>query len=78
MLVCFAYYLEDRFHAVSIRSVPSNPSKLLFGIPQGSIFGPILFTLYTAPIGDIILAHALDVMLCADDTQLYLIEYHQV
>ena len=55
-----------------IDGVLSDPTDLDCGVPQGSILGPILFTLYASPLEDIILRHALDLMLFADDTQLYL------
>ena len=42
------------------------------GIPQGSIMGPLLFTLYSASIYDIVKAHGLRSMIYADDIQIYL------
>ena len=51
----------------------SEPSRLECGVPQGSGLGPILFTLYASPLEDIILEHELDLMLFADDSQLYLV-----
>ena len=41
-------------------------------MPQGSLLGPILYTLYTAPLGDIIRKHGLLFHLYAVDCQIYL------
>ena len=46
----FKSYLPNRFQFVSISSSNSKLSKLDYGVPQGSVLGPILFVLYTQPL----------------------------
>ena len=45
-------------------------SQLCFGVPQGSVLGPVLFSKCVAPIEDIVLSHGLYPMFCTDDGQI--------
>ena len=65
-------YSYDRTQLVKIPGGASNSTKIVFGVPQGSALGPLLFTIYTAPIGSIIRLLHLNCHLYADDTQLYI------
>ena len=64
-------YLLNRTQSVRIGSHISSSSPLTTGIPQGSVLGPLLFTLYTTPLSHIISNTGLSFHFYADDTQLY-------
>ena len=52
--------------------VTSKVVTLTFGVPQFSVLGPILFTLYQTPLGSICMKHGVTYHLYADNQQMYL------
>ena len=72
---CFAWFesfLSNRSQIIQMHGTLSAERAVLFGVPQGSVLGPLMFICYTAPFGDIARRHGINVHLHADDTQLYI------
>ena len=67
----FRLHLQCRQQTVNIDGTVSNKASFAYGVPQGSVLGPIFFTLYTSPLGNVARQHGLQVHFYADDTQLY-------
>ena len=68
----FTSYLQDRHQSVVLSGHASDSTKLKYGVPQGSVLGPKLYTMYTKPLGTLIRMHGLEYHMYADDTQLYI------
>ena len=69
----FKSYLSGRTRSVKVGSTISLPAAILYGVPQGSIFGLILFSRYTNSISSIIHSQiSINYHFYADDTQLYI------
>ena len=73
MLSWFSSYFQNRSQFISVNDNISKPHTPLEGVPQGSVIGPLSFTMYTAPLEDVIDLHDLGKMIYADDTQVYII-----
>ena len=50
-------YLENRKQCVAIGKSRSEPTTLQYGVPQGSVLGPVLFTVYTGTLAFLLEAH---------------------
>ena len=66
----FCDYLSNRTQSVKFSNLLSKPLQIQYGVPQGSVLGPILFLLYVNDITQIF--SNLKTILFADDSTLYI------
>ena len=64
-------YLSNRSSVVSRNNSHSPPSSFLFGVPQASVLGPLLFILHTSELPRIISSFSLQSQLHADDSYIF-------
>lgn len=67
----FRSYLTGRNQQVIINGVVSNRLPVTHGVPQGSILGPLLFSIFTSDLPSILTPECC-IHMYADDTQLYM------
>ena len=65
-------YLSHHKQFVSVGNNTSNEESINCGVAQGSVLEPLLFSLYTSEIEDLFIAHSMDSMIYADDTEFYI------
>ncbi len=70
-LSCLRSYLSGRRQSVRINDVTSEPTPLVYGVPQGSVLGPVFFILYTTPLFGVMNDYGVSFHFFADDTQAY-------
>ena len=73
VLKWFESYLHNRKQFLMIGGVKSDVKDLQFGVPQGSVHGPILFSLYISLWAIFVRHHGLEFHLYTDNTQLTLL-----
>ena len=64
-------YLSNRTQSVRIGGQFSFSTDCTSGVPQGSVLGPLLFSVYTSPTADIAKMFDVSQSQYADDTQLF-------
>jgi len=70
LLRWFTSYLSDRRQQVVVDGSTSASSLVRSGVPQGSILGPLLFSIYIDPITSLSLSSTSKILLYADDMQM--------
>ena len=67
----FMSYLTNRAQSLSVGDINSSSLPLKYSVPQGSVLGPIHFTIYSHSVSGKIREHNISYQKFADDTQLH-------
>ena len=67
----FSSYLSCRSQQLLVRHSLSVETRLVCGVPQESVLGPLLFCLYTRQSAELIQQFCIDYHFFADDSELY-------
>ncbi len=70
LLHWFADYLKDRVQRVILKGQYSKWLKIVAGVPQGSVLGPLLFLIFINDLTSVI--DFCDIRMFADDTSLFI------
>ena len=70
-LTWFRSYLLNRTQFVYVENERSSNRCLKYGVPQGSVLGPALYSMYTVPLANVIKQHNMSYHFYADETQIY-------
>ena len=73
VLKWFKNYVSDRKQRTYVNGVMSDEREVNYGVPQGSVLGPILFILYINDLKQFIGQHC-EIRMFVDDTMLYVTE----
>ena len=68
----FRSYLSGRTQTILIGDSRSASEEVSCGVPQGSVLGPLLFTMYSSGLADVIKQHVSGFHFYADDIQIYM------
>ena len=69
----FHSYLDNRTLQVLVNGELSDSINMKYGLPQGSVIGPLGFVFYTHVVGHILRNHQIMYHLYVDDIQMYLV-----
>ena len=65
-------YLSNRFQSVKIDDEKSDKLQVRYGVPQGSVLGPLLFLLHINDLKNLVNTNGTKIILDADDANIFI------